>query len=103
MVHDLRDDGVLPEMMNRLRDVLAQRPPARAAVDLVVQDPICVLPVARKHRVDADLAHREDDRLRALEEVAVDRLAVGGELGRGVPVLVDDLHLLDDGGLPGLA
>lgn len=51
----------------------------------------------------AGLAHVDDDGAGAFDDVAVDDGGVALELILGEAALVDDLHLLDDGALAGLA
>lgn len=102
MVHDGGDDGVLPELVDGAGHVLV-KVVAGVCADVVVEDALCAGAVVGVGAVHAELAHGEDDVVRALEEVAEDGGAVGHELGLGVAVLVDDLHLLDDRALARLA
>jgi hypothetical protein len=68
-------------------------------VDGVVDEIVAELVVAGRLGLDLELAHCADEGLCAVDDVLVDSEAVHGELLLGVAVLVDDLHLLDDGRL----
>lgn len=60
-------------------------------------------PIAALDALEPDLLHVRDDLVRAVKDVLVHDADKVGELGGREAVLVDDLHLLDDGGLAGLA
>lgn len=53
--------------------------------------------VIRVYTVDTDLAHGENDGLCTIQGVSVDGWAVRHELLVRETILVDNLHLLDDG------
>ena len=107
LVEDLGNDPVLPELVYRLRDVRGEVgvgcAGAGGGVEAVVEDALCEGAVGELVALEAELAHVDDDGVGGVEDVLVDDGAVLGELAGGEAVLVDDLHLLDDGGLAGLA
>jgi hypothetical protein len=72
-------------------------------VDSVVDKVVAELVVARRLGLDLELAHCADEGLCTVDDVLVDGEAVHGELLLGVAVLVDNLHLLDDGRFAALA
>jgi hypothetical protein len=69
----------------------------RVRVDGVLDEVVAVLVVARDLGLDLELAHGANEGLRAVDDVLVDGQAVHGQLLLCVAILVDDLHLLDDG------
>lgn len=69
----------------------------------VLQQVLAVLVVLGVLAVDVELAHGAYQGLCAVDDVLVDGEAVHGELLLRVAILVDDLHLLDDGRLAALA
>jgi hypothetical protein len=71
-------------------------------VDGVLDQVVAVLVVARRLWLYLELSHCADEGLCAVDDVLVDGEAVHGELLLRVAVLMDDLHLLDNGRLAAL-
>lgn len=72
-------------------------------VDGVVDEVVAVFVVAGRLGLYLELPHGADERLCAIDDVLIDGEAVHGELLLRVAILVDDLHLLDDGRLAALS
>lgn len=89
-----RGDGLTDSHVQRLLGV---------GVDGVLDEVVAVFIVAGDLGLDLELAHGADEGFCAVDDVLVDGQAVHGELLLGVTVLVDDLHLLDNGRLSAFA
>lgn len=72
-------------------------------VDRVVEEVFAVFVVARAFGRNLELAHGTDEGFCAIDDILVYGQAVHGQLFLGVTVLMDNLHLLDDGGLAAFA
>jgi hypothetical protein len=69
----------------------------------VVDEVVAVFIVAGRLGLYLELSHGADEGLCAVDDVLVDGEAVHGELLLRVAILMDDLHLLDNGRLAALA
>jgi hypothetical protein len=54
-------------------------------------------------RLDVELLHGADYRLCTVDDVLIDRKPIHGELVSGISILMNDLHLFDNGGLSAFA
>jgi hypothetical protein len=102
VLEDLWYAGVAPHGGYGLSDAHVERL-LGVGVDGVVDQVVAELVVARRLGLDLELAHGANEGFGAVDDVLVDGEAVHGELFLGVAVLVDDLHLLDNGRLAALA
>lgn len=75
----------------------------RVGVDCVFEQVVAVFAVAGALGADVELSHGADEGFGAVDDVFVDGETVHGELVLGVAILVDNLHLLDNGRLAALA
>lgn len=75
----------------------------RIRVDGVVDKVLAVFGVPRRLWGDFELSHSTNEGFCAINDVFVYGETVHGELFLGVAILVDNLHLLDDGGLAALS
>lgn len=101
MIEDFRYARVVPHCRDRLAHLRLQHL-LRIRVDRVLHDIFAVLLVLSILHFDLELPHRAYQRFRAVDDVLVDGMPVQHELVLRVAILVNDLHLLDDGALPTL-
>ena len=102
VLEHLADAAVTPQGCDGLADSCVQRF-LGVWIHGVFDEVIAVLVVAGYLGLDLELPHGADEGFRAVDDVLVYRQAVHGELLLCVAVLVDDLHLLDNGRLAALA
>lgn len=75
----------------------------RDGFDGVVEYSVGMYSVVWKDGVDTKLAHGENNGLPALDEILVHGIALREKFITSVTILMNDLHLLDDSGFPGLS
>jgi hypothetical protein len=102
VLQDLGYAGVAPHGGDSLADPHVERL-LGVGVNGVVDEIVAELVIAGRLGLDLELAHCANEGLCAVDDVLVDGEAVHGELLLRIAVLVDDLHLLDDGRLAALA
>jgi len=95
-LHQLLLGGVVPYGLDGHANLGVDRG-LGTRVEYVVEEEIGIGPVLLNLWFDFELAHGVDDGFGAFNQVLVDSWPVGVELGLGVALEVDDLHLLHNG------
>ena len=101
-IEDAGDAGVSPDASDGFADGGIERGMG-VGVDLIIEEIVAVGPVAGDLRLQVELAHGADEILGAVDQVLVDGESIEGQLVDGVAILMDDLHLFDDGRFAALA
>jgi hypothetical protein len=94
--HDLWHTRVVPDGVDRLADLHLQRL-LGVRIDGKFHQIVAVIAIDLFFRFNLELAHGHYESLCTVYDILEDGVSVHGELFRRVSILVDNLHLFDDG------
>ena len=75
----------------------------RVRIDLIAQQVLAIVTILRIDRINVELPHRSYQGFGTIQDVFVDCQPIQRQLIFRITVLVDDFHLLDNGGLAALS